>query len=140
MKTEFKKNIEKEWVLLDASNIVLGKLAVKTADLLRGKNKPYFAKHYNTGSNVVVVNALKVKISEKKLVNKMSYHYSGFPSGMTAISMGELMKKDPRKVVYKAVKGMLPKNKLQKDYLSNLHVYIDENHKYIAQKPQVVNV
>ena len=107
-------DIEREWHVIDATDVVLGRLAVQTANLLRGKHKPIYAPHMDTGDFVIVVNAEKVALAGDKKTTKLAYRHSGYPGGLTATPIGELLEKDARKVVEKAVWGMLPKNKLSR--------------------------
>jgi large subunit ribosomal protein L13 len=127
-------DIQREWHVIDASDVVLGRLAVQVANLLRGKHKPIFAPHVDTGDFVIVVNASKVALSGDKMRSKMSYQHSGFPGGLTATPMGELLEKDARKAIEKAVWGMLPKNRLGRQILKKLKVYAGPEHPHAAQK------
>ena len=128
--------ITRTWHVIDASDIVLGRLAVTAATLLRGKHKATFASHVDTGDFVVVVNASKVALSGSKRTTKMAYRHSGRPGGLRAVPYGELLDKDPRKAVERAVWGMLPKNKLSRAQLSKLKVYSGPEHPHSAQQPQ----
>jgi large subunit ribosomal protein L13 len=116
--------------------VVLGRLAVTAATLLRGKHKARFAPHVDTGDFVVVVNASKIALTGKKATDKMAYRHSGRPGGLTATPYGELLAKDPRKAVERAVWGMLPKNKISRAQLGKLKVYAGPEHPHSAQKPQ----
>jgi large subunit ribosomal protein L13 len=127
-------DITREWHVIDAEDIVLGRLAVQAANLLRGKHKPTFAPHMDMGDFVIVVNAEKVALSGDKKNSKMAYRHSGFPGGLTATPIGDLLDKDARKVVEKAVWGMLPKNKLGRQIIKKLKVYSGPNHPHQAQK------
>jgi large subunit ribosomal protein L13 len=124
----------RSWYVIDATDVVLGRLAVQTANLLRGKHKPIFAPHMDTGDFVIIVNAEKVALSGSKLTTKMAYRHSGYPGGLTATPMGELLAKDPRKAVEKAVWGMLPKNRLGRQILKKLKVYAGPDHPHAAQQ------
>ena len=128
--------IERQWHLIDASDVVLGRLATHTATLLRGKHKPTFAPHVDGGDFVVVVNASKVALSGTKRTDKLAYRHSGHPGGLTATPVGEILEKDPRKAVEKAVWGMLPKNRLSRKLLSKLKVYAGPEHPHTAQQPK----
>jgi large subunit ribosomal protein L13 len=128
--------ITRTWHVIDASDIVLGRLAVTAATLLRGKHKATFASHVDTGDFVVVINASKVALSGSKRTTKMAYRHSGRPGGLRAVPYGELLDKDPRKAVERAVWGMLPKNKLSRAQLSKLKVYSGPEHPHSAQQPQ----
>jgi large subunit ribosomal protein L13 len=127
-------DITREWHVIDAEDIVLGRLAVQAANLLRGKHKPTFAPHMDMGDFVIVVNAEKVALSGDKKTSKLAYRHSGFPGGLTATPIGDLLEKDARKVVEKAVWGMLPKNKLGRQIIKKLKVYSGPNHPHAAQK------
>ncbi|MDX6318099.1 MAG: large subunit ribosomal protein [Nocardioidaceae bacterium] len=125
-----------EWHVIDATDVVLGRLAVQVATLLRGKHKPTFAPHMDTGDFVIVVNADKVALSGNKRETKMAYRHSGYPGGLSTMSFGDLLAKDPRRAVEKAVWGMLPKNRLSRQLLKKLKVYSGPNHPHKAQQPQ----
>ena len=127
-------DIKREWLVIDATDVVLGRLAVQTANLLRGKHKAMFAPHVDTGDFVIVVNAEKVALSGDKLTTKMAYRHSGYPGGLSATPIGEILEKDARKAIEKAVWGMLPKNKLGRQMLKKLKVYSGPNHPHQAQK------
>ena len=115
--------VTREWVVIDATDVVLGRLASHAAAILRGKHKPTFANHIDTGDFVVIVNAEKVALTGQKLQKKMAYRHSGYPGGLTATSYAELLEKNPVRAVEKAVRGMLPKNSLGRQQLSKLKVY-----------------
>jgi large subunit ribosomal protein L13 len=127
--------VTRAWHIIDATDVVLGRLASQTAILLRGKHKPTFAPHVDAGDFVVIINADKVALTGSKLVQKKAYRHSGFPGGLRATSYQELLAKSPEKAVEKAVRGMLPKNSLARQQLSKLKVYGGENHPHQAQKP-----
>jgi large subunit ribosomal protein L13 len=127
-------DIQREWLVIDATDIVLGRLAVQTANLLRGKHKAMFAPHVDTGDFVIIVNAEKVALSGDKKTTKMAYRHSGYPGGLSATPIGELLEKDARKAIEKAVWGMLPKNRLGRQMLKKLKVYSGPNHPHQAQK------
>ena len=126
--------VQRAWHVIDASDVVLGRLASQTANLLRGKHKPTFAPHVDGGDFVIIVNAEKVSLSGNKRVTKMAYRHSGYPGGLTATPIGVLLDKDPRKAIEKAVWGMLPKNRLGRQMLKKLKVYSGPNHPHEAQK------
>lgn len=126
--------------MIDASDIVLGRLAVTAATLLRGKHKTMFAPHIDTGDFVIVVNASKIALTGSKATDKMAYRHSGRPGGLTAVPYGELLAKDPRKAVEAAVWGMLPKNKLSRQVIKKLKVYSGPEHPHVAQKPQAYEI
>ena len=127
-------DITREWLVIDATDIVLGRLAVQTANLLRGKHKAMFAPHVDTGDFVIIVNAEKVALSGTKKTTKMAYRHSCYPGGLSATPIGELLEKDARKAIEKAVWGMLPKNRLGRQMLKKLKVYSGPNHPHQAQK------
>ena len=128
-------DITRQWHVIDASDVVLGRLASQVAVLLRGKHKPIFAPHVDTGDFVIVINADKVALSGNKLEQKRAYRHSGYPGGLRSISYGELMEKRPERIVEKAVRGMLPKNSLGRKTLRKLKVYAGPDHPHQAQQP-----
>ena len=128
-------DITRQWHVVDASDVVLGRLASHVAVLLRGKHKPIFAPHVDTGDFVIVVNASKVALSGNKLEQKNAYRHSGYPGGLTAVTYSDLMAKHPERAVEKAVKGMLPKNTLGRQMLRKLKVYAGAEHPHQAQGP-----
>ncbi|WP_026928264.1 50S ribosomal protein L13 [Granulicoccus phenolivorans] len=127
--------VTRNWVVIDAQDVVLGRLAVEAATLLRGKHKPTFAPHVDGGDFVVVVNASKIALSGKKRTDKMAYRHSGRPGGLKQVPYGELLDKDPRRAVELAVWGMLPKNRLSRQLMKKLKVYAGPEHPHAAQKP-----
>ena len=127
--------VTREWVVIDATDVVLGRLASHAAAILRGKHKPTFANHIDTSDFVVIVNAEKVALTGQKLQKKMAYRHSGYPGGLTATSYAELLEKNPVRAVEKAVRGMLPKNSLGRQQLSKLKVYAGAEHPHAAQQP-----
>jgi len=129
-------DIQRDWHVIDAENIVLGRLAVECATLLRGKHKPMFAPHMDTGDFVIIVNAEKVALTGQKATKKVSYRHSGYPGGLTATPIGQGLEKDARKVIEKAVWGMLPKNKLGRQIIKKLKVYSGPHHPHQAQQAQ----
>ncbi len=126
--------------MIDASDVVLGRLAATVATILRGKHKPTYAPHVDTGDFVVVVNADKIALSGNKATTKMAFRHSGRPGGLRAVPYGELLEKDPRQAVERAVWGMLPKNKLSRQQLKKLKVYGGPEHPHAAQKPQAYEI
>ncbi|OYN89098.1 50S ribosomal protein L13 [Parenemella sanctibonifatiensis] len=128
--------ITREWHVIDAEDIVLGRLAVTAATLLRGKHKPTFAPHIDVGDFVIVINASKIALTGNKRTDKMAYRHSGRPGGLKSVSYGELLEKNPRKAVERAVWGMLPKNRLSRQLITKLKVYDGAEHPHAAQKPQ----
>jgi len=127
--------IERKWYIVDAKDQVLGKLATKVADVLRGKTRPIFDPHLDCGDFVIVINCEKVKLTGKKLSDKMYYKHSGFPGHLTEISAGDLLAKKPTKVIEMAVNGMLPKNRLRQHIIKKLHLFAGEEHPHSAQNP-----
>jgi len=128
--------LNNEWLIIDATDVVLGRLATQAATLLRGKHKPTFAPHMDNGDFVIIINAEKVALTGTKLLNKKAYRHSGYPGGLTATTYAELLEKSPTKAVEKAIKGMLPKNKLGTDQLGKLKVYAGAEHPHAAQQPK----
>ncbi len=127
--------VTRAWHVIDATDVVLGRLASQTAVLLRGKHKPTFAPHVDTGDFVIIINAAKVALTGAKAEQKRAYRHSGYPGGLRSVSYAELLEKDPRKAVERAVRGMLPKNTLGRAQLSKLKVYAGDSHPHAAQKP-----
>jgi large subunit ribosomal protein L13 len=127
--------VQRQWYVIDATDVVLGRLASQVATLLRGKHKPTFAPHVDMGDFVIVVNAEKVALSGKKLEQKRAYRHSGYPGGLRSISYASLLSKHPERAVEKAIKGMLPKNKLGRKMYGKLKVYAGPEHPHQAQKP-----
>ena len=130
--------IERKWYVVDAEGCTLGRLASEIAKVLRGKNKPDFTPHVDTGDYVVVVNAEKVKVTGKKLQQKIYYNHSEYVGGMRETTLAEMMDKKPEQVIELAVKGMLPKGPLGRTMMNKLHVYAGPEHKQQAQKPEVL--
>jgi len=133
-------DITKNWHVIDATDVVLGRLASHVAVLLRGKHKPTFAPHVDGGDFVIVINADKVALTGAKATDKMVYRHSGFPGGLSAIPIGELLVKNPQRVIENAVKGMLPHTKLGAAQLTNLKVYAGPEHPHAAQQPQAFEI
>ncbi|HEV3408397.1 MAG TPA: 50S ribosomal protein L13 [Gaiellaceae bacterium] len=128
--------IERRWYLVDAEGQTLGRLATRVADTLRGKRKPQYTPHVDTGDFVVVVNAEKIAVTGKKLEQKMYYRHSGYPGGLRARPLSDELKRRPTEVIRKAVKGMLPRNRLARQQLTKLKVYAGPEHPHEAQKPE----
>jgi large subunit ribosomal protein L13 len=128
--------IQREWLVIDATDVVLGRLASHAAALLRGKHKPTFANHLDTGDFVVIVNADKVALTGQKLHKKLAYRHSGYPGGLKSVTYEELLEKNPVRAVEKAVRGMLPKNTLGRQQLTKLKVYAGAEHPHAAQQPK----
>jgi len=135
-----KNTVNKEWVLIDAENEVLGRLASVSAMFLRGKYKTNFTPHVDCGDNVIIINADKIKLTGDKFTDKEYVRHSGYPGGQKITTPRELIVKKPTAVVEKAIKGMLPKNRLGADLFRNLHVYAGSEHPHQAQQPKVINL
>jgi large subunit ribosomal protein L13 len=133
------QDIEQKWYLIDCSGKTLGRLSVKVANILRGKNKPEYTPNSDVGDFVVLVNAKNLKVTGSKNEDKIYYRHTGYPGGIKQISFKDLLNKDPEKVLRLAVKGMLPKNKLNRQVIKKLKVYAGEEHPHEAQKPEVLN-
>jgi large subunit ribosomal protein L13 len=131
-----KLTVNKEWLLIDAEGMVLGRLASEVAKLLRGKHKPEYTPHVDCGDNVVIINAEKVKLTGKKLEEKIYMRHSGYPGGQRTRTAKEVLTKFPERLVEYAVKGMLPKNRLGAELFRNLYVYVGPEHKQEAQQPK----
>ena len=141
MKTTFMANaanIERKWYVVDAAGQTVGRLAAEVAKVLRGKNKPTFTPHVDTGDFVIVINAEKAVFTGKKLTDKMYFRHSGYPGGTTFTAAGKLMENAPEKVIEKAVRGMLPKNRLGAQMYRKLNVYAGSEHPHAAQKPELL--
>ena len=130
--------VERKWYVVDATGYTLGRLASEVAKVLRGKNKPAFTPHIDTGDYVVIVNAEKIKVTGKKLDQKIYYHHSEYVGGMKETTLREMLAKKPEKVVELAVKGMLPKGPLGRQMFTKLHVYAGPEHPHAAQKPEAL--
>ncbi len=129
-------DVQRDWYVIDATDVVLGRLATQVATLLRGKHKPTFAPHVDGGDFVIVINADKVALSGNKRETKMAYRHSGYPGGLRAVAYGELLEKNPERAIEKAVRGMIPKTTLGRQQLSKLKVYRGAEHPHAAQQPQ----
>ena len=127
---------QREWLVIDAADVVLGRLASHTAALLRGKHKATFAPHMDMGDFVIIVNADKVALTGQKAQQKRAYRHSGYPGGLSSVNYVELLEKNPVRAVEKAVRGMLPKNTLGREQLSKLKVYVGAEHPHAAQQPK----
>ena len=132
--------IERKWYVVDTTGYTLGRLASEVAKVLRGKNKPIFTPHMDCGDYVIVVNAEKIKVTGKKLDQKIYYNHSDYVGGMKETTLREKMAKKPEDVIYLAVKGMLPKGPLGRETITKLHVYAGADHKHQAQKPEVLEI
>ena len=132
--------IERKWYVVDATGHTLGRLASEIASILRGKNKPTYTPHIDTGDYVIVVNADKIQVTGKKLDQKVYYNHSDYVGGMKETTLREKMAKKPEDVIYLAVKGMLPKGPLGREMITKLHVYAGADHKHQAQKPEALEI
>lgn len=132
--------IERQWHVIDASDVVLGRLAAQAATLLRGKHKPTFAPHVDTGDFVVIVNASKVALTGNKRQTKVAYRHSGYPGGLKVRTFEEMIERRPEEVIRLAVKGMLPRNRLARKQLTKLKIYAGPDHPHQAQKPQPMEI
>ncbi len=135
-----KEDVQKEWVLIDAKNEVLGRLASQVAKMIRGKNKPGYTPHIDCGDNVIIINADQVRLTGNKWTDKEYIHYTGYPGGQRKRTPKDQMEKDPTKIIEKAVHGMLPKNRLGRKLEKNLFVYVGGEHPHEAQKPKKINL
>ncbi|HNR14085.1 MAG TPA: 50S ribosomal protein L13 [Thermodesulfobacteriota bacterium] len=135
-----KMNVEKHWYLVDADNKVLGRLASQVASILSGKTKPVYTPHVDTGDYVIIVNAKKIKLTGRKLADKVYHHYSGYPGGLKTEGVRNLLQEKPEEVIRTAVRGMLPKNRLGRKMLKKLVVYPDAQHPHQAQQPEKIEL
>jgi large subunit ribosomal protein L13 len=135
-----KETAEKKWFIVDAEGQTVGRLASKVAKVIRGKHKPNFTPHADCGDNIIIVNAEKVSFSGTKLVDKTYIRYTGYPGGQRMTTAEEMLKKNPTRLIEKAIKGMLPKNTLGRKLFTNLKVYKGNDHNHDAQKPEVLNL
>lgn len=134
------KTVNKEWVVIDAEGLVLGRLCTEVAMLLRGKRKPSYTPHVDCGDNVIIINAEKVQMTGNKWDDKMHIHHTGYPGGQRSIASKDLLVKNPTALVSKAVKGMLPKNRLGRALFRNLHVYAGTEHPHAGQQPKEIKL
>lgn len=135
-----KATVTKEWVVVDATEAPLGRLASVVAKMLRGKNKPNFTPHVDCGDNVIVINADKIKLTGKKWTDRVYFTHSGYPGGQKETTPAEMFAKHPTRLIEHAIRGMLPKNRLGRDMFRNLYVYVGTEHPHVAQKPKEVNI
>ncbi len=135
-----KDTVKKEWILIDADGEILGRLASRVAMILRGKHKPDFTRHVDCGDNVVIINAEKVVLTGKKFSDKEYVRFSGYPGGKKTESPADVMRKDPRRLIERAVRGMLPKNRLGRKLFNNMKVYVGTEHPHEAQKPKQIKL
>ncbi|MDR0206263.1 MAG: 50S ribosomal protein L13 [Bacteroidales bacterium] len=134
------KIVKKEWIVIDAQNEIVGRLATVAARILRGKTKTYFSPHFDCGDNVIIINADKVRFTGKKLEDKEYVRHTGYPSGQRITTPRELLKKKPIEILEHAIKGMLPKNKLGAQLYRNLYVYAGAKHPHEGQTPKTINI
>jgi len=132
------KTIERDWCLVDATDKTLGRLATEVASRLRGKHKPTYTPHMDTGDNIVIVNAEKIKVTGNKLNDKIYYHHTGYIGNLKSINLGKQLQEHPERVLEGAIKGMLPKNPLGRAMFRKLHVYAGPDHPHAAQQPQTL--
>lgn len=132
--------VKREWLLFDATGVPIGRLATEIAKRLTGKDKPMFTAHIDCGDNIIIVNAEKIGVTGNKLSDKKYYHHTGFPGGIKEASLKDKLEKNPTFAIENAVKGMLPKNKLQNERMKRLRVFAGENHDHTAQQPRKVEV
>lgn len=142
MKTYYAKpgGVEREWLLIDATDMVLGRLASEVAQILKGKRKPQYTPHVDTGDFVVIINAEKIRLTGNKAAQKNYYSYSGYPGGLKEVSFQRMLEKHPERIIEKAVKGMLPKNSLGRAMNRKLKVYAGPEHPHEAQKPRQITL
>jgi large subunit ribosomal protein L13 len=131
---------QRDWLVVDATGQTLGRLATQIADALRGKNKPVYTPHVDTGDFVIVVNAEKISVTGNKLADKKYYRHSGYPGGLKVRTLAEQLERRPEEVIRKAVKGMLPRNRLARKQLTKLKVYAGPDHPHVAQKPEPMEI
>ena len=134
------EEITRDWYLVDADNQTLGRLASRVAQILRGKNKPYFTPHMDMGDFVVIINAEKVKVTGNKEADKTYFRHSGYPGGITEVNLKQVRQQKPEKIITNAVKGMLPHNRLGRKLLKHLKIYATEVHPHTAQQPQAITL
>lgn len=134
-----KEDVQRDWFLVDAEGQVLGRLATEIASRLRGKHKPTYTPHVDTGDFIIVVNASKVVLTGNKLKDKIYYHHTGYPGGIKSVAAGKLLQEKPEEVLRKAVRGMLPKNTLGRAMLKKLKIYAGQEHVHEAQCPKVIS-
>ena len=132
--------VERKWYVVDAKNVPMGRLASAVASILRGKNKPTFTPHVDTGDYVIVINAAQVKLTGKKASQKMYYRHSNYPGGLKQRTAGDFLAKEPEKLLEDSIKGMLPNTPLGRKMGMKLHVYAGEDHKHAAQQPEVLDI
>jgi large subunit ribosomal protein L13 len=134
------EDIQREWYVVDAKDQTLGRLATRIAQVLRGKHKPIFSPHVDVGDYIIVLNADKIRVTGKKLDDKIYYHHSGYPGGLKARTLRQQLEKHPERVIHSAVRGMLPKNRLGRKMIKKLKVYTGDSHPHQAQQPKVLDL
>ena len=132
--------VEKKWVVIDATDQVLGRVASKAASIIRGKTKPTFTPHTDTGDNVIIINAAKVKLTGQKWDDKIYYHHTGWPGGIKSVTAKQILDKKPSDLLQKAIRGMLPKNRLGRAIIKHLKVYSGPDHPHMAQEPKELDI
>lgn len=135
-----KNTVEKNWIVVDAESAILGRLSSEIAKIIRGKNKPSYTPHVDCGDNVIVINAEKVRLTGKKMTDKIYLRHTGHPGGQRETTPRQLLAKDPRRIIEHAVKGMLPKNSLGRQLFTNLYVYAGNEHPHAAQQPKEIKL
>lgn len=135
-----KSDVEKKWVVVDAADQPVGRVASKVAAIIRGKTKPIFTPHVDTGDNVIVINAAKVKLTGRKWDNKIYYHHTGWPGGIKSTTAREVLDKRPKELLKSAINGMLPKNRLGRTLRRNYRIYDDDKHRHSGQNPETVSI
>lgn len=142
MKTFMPKapEVDRKWYVLDLKGVILGRAAIKIANTLRGKTKPIFSPHVDCGDHVIVINARHVAVTGKKVTEKIYYRHTGYPGGLKDETLKEMLDKHPERVIEKAVRGMIPHNRLGRRVFKKLHVYADEAHPHQAQKPEELTI
>ncbi len=133
-------DVEKKWYVIDATDLILGRMSTEIANILRGKNKPQYAPNVDMGDYVIVINAEKVALTGKKLEQKMYYHHSGYAGGLKETRMDKMLEAHPERIIEHAIKGMLPKNALGRKMYKKLHVYAGDSHPHAAQKPETLEL
>lgn len=134
------KDIKREWYLIDASGKVLGRLASRVASILKGKHKPTYSPHLDVGDHVIIINADKIKVTGKKFHQKEYYHHTGYPGGLRSVSFGKIFQEKPERILYHAIWGMLPHNRLGRKMIKKLRIYAGAEHPHQAQKPEVLEL
>jgi large subunit ribosomal protein L13 len=134
------ESVKRNWFIIDAENLVLGRLATEVARRLRGKHKPEYTPHVDTGDYIIIINAEKVQVTGRKATNKMYYHHTGYPGGIKEMRFDKMLQKYPERIIQKAVKGMLPKGPLGRDMFRKLKVYVGGEHRHQAQQPISLNL